>query len=71
MLTPGCPVCGRAPVVEQCTPWPASLGQAPWHVGCHNWGTPYHYVGVCEWTRTGALQAWAREVEAHGEKGTN
>lgn len=57
-----CPVCGRAPYVEECEPWPTDHGRAPWAVGCYHTLPIEHFVGVNGDTKAEALSAWAAEV---------
>ena len=58
-----CPVCGAKPEVDECGPWPAGMGPAPWYVGCYRSGSDEHFVGVNADTKRQAMLDWNNEVE--------
>jgi hypothetical protein len=58
-----CPVCGRAPFVEQCEPWPKAYGPPPWAVGCYAMSPDEHFFGVNGDNQLDAIHLWNSEAD--------
>lgn len=62
---PPCPICRRAPRIEQIEPWSrAKYGPAPWYAGCYSVDPREHFVGGSADTREDAIKLWKRECAA-------
>ena len=62
---PPCPVCGRIPEIERCTPWPGGLGRAPWYIGCYRQTPREHFIGGNGDTLDEVDRVWRDEVVKH------
>jgi hypothetical protein len=58
-----CPICGSAPYIEECAPWPRDQGPTPWAAGCYRTIPFEHFVGVNGDDEADAARLWNIEVE--------
>ncbi len=59
-----CPVCGRAPDIGRCGPWPKKYGPAPWYAACFSMYPREHYMGAGGNSRSEAIDEWNERAAA-------